>query len=139
MKLMLTFIVLLSVNMVFGQSEEEHQIDIELRGCLNSDENYTTKAMTSCVLTATKQWDDELNKKYQELLPLLTKDQKKMMKNSQRQWINYRDSEMQFSNKLYTDMQGTMWIPISAETKLELTKQRTLELSGYITNLTFDN
>ena len=35
-------------------------------------------------------------------------------------------------------MEGTMWIPVAAQTKLELTKQRALEIKDYITNLTID-
>ena len=139
MKLALTIILFFSLNIVFGQTDKEHPIDIELQNCLDSSENYTTKGMTDCVIRATEKWDKELNKNYQELLKLLTVEQKEKLKISQIKWIEFRDKELEFSNQLYNDMGGTMWIPIAAETKLEITKKRALELSVYISNLTIDN
>lgn len=88
--------------------------------------------------TATEKWDTELNKTYKELLDLLTTEQKEKLKIAQREWIEYRDKEIEFSNQLYYDMQGTMWIPIAAQTKLDLTRKRTIELESYIANLTID-
>lgn len=138
MKLTLTAILFCFLNLSFGQTDKGHPIDIELQNCLDSSENYTTKGMTDCVVRATKKWDEVLNKKYQELLHLLTSEQKEKLKIAQSQWIEYRNKELEFSNQIYSDMQGTMWIPVSAQTKLELTKQRALVIEGYIANLTID-
>jgi uncharacterized protein YecT (DUF1311 family) len=136
MKLKLTVILFCILNLAFGQTEKEYPIDIELQNCLDSSENYTTKGMTDCVVRATEKWDEELNKSYKELLALLTAEQKEKLKIAQHQWIDYRDKEIEFSNQVHTDMQGTMWIPAAAKKKLELTKQRALEIEGYIANLT---
>ena len=138
MKLTLTAILLCLPNLAFGQTEKEHPIDIELQNCLDSSENYTTKGMTDCVVRATKKWDEELNKNYLELLTLLTSEQKDKLKIAQRQWVEYRNKEIEFSNQLYNDMQGTMWIPVAAQTKLDLTRKRTIELESYIANLTIN-
>ena len=62
--------------------------------------------------------------------------QKEKLINAQKQWLAYRDKELDFSNQLYLDMQGTMWIPVAVQSKLELTKLRSLEFSNYISNLT---
>jgi uncharacterized protein YecT (DUF1311 family) len=139
MKLTLTAILFCLLNLAFGQTEKEHPIDIELQNCLDSSENYTTKGMTDCVVRATEKWNLELNKNYQKLLNLLTAEQKEKLKITQREWVEYRDKEIEFSNQLYYDMQGTMWIPVAAQTKLDLTRKRTVELERYITNLTIDN
>lgn len=138
MKLTLTSILFCFLNLAFGQTVKEYQIDIELQNCLDSSENYTTKGMTDCIIVATEKWDKELNKKYQELLTLLTNEQIEKLKIAQRHWIEYRDKEIEFSNQIYTDMQGTMWIPVAAQTKLELSKQRAIEIEGYIADLTID-
>ncbi|MCB0803072.1 MAG: DUF1311 domain-containing protein [Flavobacteriales bacterium] len=138
MKLTLTAILFCFLNLAFGQTEKEHPIDIELQNCLDSRVNYTTKGMTDCVVQATEKWDEELNKNYQELLTLLTAEQKDKLKIAQREWIEYQDKEIEFSNQLYYDMQGTMWIPVAAQTKLELTRKRTIELESYKANLTID-
>ncbi len=139
MKLTLTAILFCLLNLAFGQTEKEHPIDIELQNCLDSRENYTTKGMTDCVVQATKKWDLELNRNYQKLFKLLTDEKKGKLKITQRKWVEYRDKEIEFSNQLYHDMQGTMWIPVAAQTKLDLTRKRTLELESYIDNLTIDN
>lgn len=138
MKLTLTAILFCLLNLAFGQIEKEHPIDIGLQNCLDSSESYTTKGMTDCVVRATGKWDEELNKNYQELLTLLTAEQTDKLKIAQRKWIEYRNKEIEFSNQLYYDMEGTMWIPVAAQTKLDLTRKRTIELESYIANLTID-
>jgi uncharacterized protein YecT (DUF1311 family) len=138
MKLTLTAILFCLLNLAFGQTEKEHPIDIDMQNCLDSSENYTTKGMTDCVVRATEKWDEELNKNYQELLTLLTAEQTDKLKIAQRKWVEYRNKEIEFSNQLYYDMQGTMWIPVAAQTKLDLTRKRTIELESYMANLTID-
>ncbi|MAC94720.1 MAG: hypothetical protein CMC96_04385 [Flavobacteriales bacterium] len=138
MKLTLTAILFCLLNLAFGQTEKEHPIDIDLQKCLDSNENYTTKGMTDCVVRSTEKWDEELNKNYQELLTLMTAEQTDKLKIAQRKWVEYRDKEIEFSNQLYYDMQGTMWTPVAAQTKLDLTRKRTIEIESYIANLTID-
>lgn len=138
MKLTLTAILFCLLHLAFGQTEKEHPIDLELQNCLDSSENYTTKGITDCVVRAAEKWDEELNKKYQELLTLLTVEQTDKLKIAQRKWVEYRNKEIVFSNQLYYDMQGTMWIPVATQIKLDLTRKRTIELESYIANLTID-
>ena len=69
---------------------------------------------------------------------MLTAEQKEKLKIAQREWIEYRDKEIEFLNKLYYDMQGTMWIPVAAQTKLDLTRKRTIEHESYLANLTIE-
>lgn len=138
MKILLTIILTTFSVITYGQVDSTYQIDKELQDCLDSSENYTTKGMTDCVSKATLEWETELIKKYRKLLDLLTEEQKEKLKIAQREWIQYRDKEIEFINQLYYDMQGTMWIPIAAQTKLSLTRKRTIELESYIANLTID-
>ena len=135
MRSILTTLFLTTFLLLNGQTEKKHPIDIELQKCLDSKENYTTQGMTECIVKAADSWDKELNKNYKILLGLLTEEQKEKLKESQRQWIKYRDNELDFSRSFYTQMQGTMWIPVAARTRLNLTKQRAEELSDYISTL----
>jgi len=135
MRSILTTLLLLTFLLVHGQTEKKHPIDIELQKCLDSKENSTTQGMTECVIKAADSWDKELNKNFKILLRLLTAEQKEKLKEAQRQWIKYRDNELDFSRSFYNQMQGTMWIPIAAQTRLNLTKQRAEELSDYISTL----
>jgi len=136
MRSILTTLFLTTFLLLNGQTEKKHPIDIELQKCLDSKENYTTQGMTECIVKAADSWDKELNKNYKILLGFLTEEQKEKLKESQRQWIKYRDNELEFSRSFYTQMQGTMWIPVAAQTRLNLTKQRAEELSDYILTLT---
>jgi len=135
MRSILTILFLTTFLFLHGQTEKKHPIDVELQKCLDTKENYTTLAMTECIVKAADSWDIELNKNYKILLGLLTEEQKEKLKESQRPWIKYRDNELDFSRSFYTQMQGTMWIPVAARTRLNLTKQRAEELSDYISTL----
>jgi len=136
MKLALTFILIFTINQIFAQNNnEKYKADINLNTCLEIPENYSTQGIISCYQKATTEWDKELNKKYKTLISMLTNEQKEKLKTTQRQWIIFRDKELNFSNKLYSDMQGTMWSITATERKYELTKNRTIELDNYIINL----
>ena len=138
MRSLLTTLFLTTFLFLHGQTEKKHPIDVELQKCLDTKENYTTLGMTECIVKAADSWDIELNKNYKILLGLLTEEQKEKLKESQRQWIKFRDSEMEFSHSVYNQLGGTMWIPIAARTRLDLTKQRAQELSDYISTLTMN-
>lgn len=137
MKILLIILLTLFSITTHGQTDSTNHIDQELQDCLNSSENYTTKGMTDCVIKATEKWDTKLNKTYKDLLELLTLEQKERLKVAQREWIEYRNREIEFSHQVYSN-RGTMWIPVAAEKKLELTRQRTFELESYISNLTIE-
>lgn len=138
LKNLLILIIFFCNVITFGQTVIKHQIDTEYKECLDSSKNYTTKGMTDCVIKATEKWDTELNKTYKKLLELLTDGQKEKLKTVQRKWIEYCDKEVEFSNKLYYELGGTIWISVTAQTRLNLIRQRTLELTDYLSNLTID-
>lgn len=135
MKILLTTLGVLYAVITYGQMDSTHQIDLDLIHCLDSKENYSTKGMTDCVYVATKKWDIQLNKTYKKLLTLLTFEQKELLKIAQKEWIIFRDKEIDFSNQFYSDLKGTMWIPVAAQQKMDLTKQRVIELDAYFNNL----
>ncbi len=137
MRKILIIILILPFVQIYGQTDKQHRIDIELQYCLDSTQNYTTYGMLECISRATKEWDKELNKNYNELISILSSGQKEKLKKSQRQWIVFRDNEIDFSNQLYADLQGTMWFIAAAQTNLDLNRDRAKKLSTYISNLTF--
>ena len=123
--------MILSLNQIFGQ----HIIDKQRDACLDSAENQTTYGTIGCIEKATKKWENEMNKNYQKLMSLLSKSQKENLKASQKLWLEYRNKEIIFSNKLYNDLQGTMWLPIAAEERYSLMKERASRLSNYLSEL----
>ncbi len=132
-KLLFTIIILIFNFLAIGQ---EQDIDNRLDECLNKDSNYTTTAMLECLEEAREGWDKELSKYYNFLMGVLEADTKEKLKTSQLKWVEYRDLEYEFSNKMHTDMQGSMWLVVAAERRYETVKTRALELKNYYTTYT---
>lgn len=81
----------------------------------------------------TSEWDELLNKYYKILMNLLIEDSKKLLKNSQKKWLEYRDSEKEFNNNLFWDSdQGTLQYVWISDRTLEITKSRVIEIVDYI-------
>ncbi|MEO8149637.1 MAG: lysozyme inhibitor LprI family protein [Bacteroidia bacterium] len=134
------FLIFFLIIKIYGQDKvtEKYPIDIKLEKCLSIDSNYTTLGMVNCTLVALDEWDKEMNKYYKLLIGKLNEDEKEKLKNSQKEWLAFRDKEIEFSNLLYDNMQGTMWHISMAMTKLDLTKQRSINLKIYFDTITFD-
>lgn len=134
--LVVLIVTLIRVVNSYGQTETEaHIIDKQLKECLDSTENQTTVGMTACSIRAGKEWDKELNKNYNLLVSKLSGDEREKLKSAQRNWILYRDKEMEFASSVYINLQGTMWRIALADRQTELTRQRALELKTYYDNL----
>jgi uncharacterized protein YecT (DUF1311 family) len=135
------YIALLSLSFMLvlhacGQEKKKESIDQQLKACLDEEKNQTTGGMIECTKRAQEQWDQELNKNYSLLIGKLSADEKEKLKVAQRNWIAYRDKEIEFARTMYINMQGTMWRVVLADSQMELTKQRALELQAYVDNLT---
>ena len=138
MKILLILILSIYSLNSFGQSLKEADIDEKLLLCLSLNENSTTQGMTNCMIDAADAYEDLMNFKYNQLLDLLTIEQKDFLIITQKEWIDFRERELSFANQLYESIGGTMWIPIKVEHRLNLTKQRTFEIDKYISILTMD-
>lgn len=111
-------------------------IDRDLKACLDSETNETTVGMVYCATEAESRWDAEMNKYYKLLQKTLRPDEMAKLKASQIKWLEFRDAEFSTANKIYDDMQGTMWRIVSVDTDMEIVKQRALELKSYYDDLT---
>ena len=125
--ILLTFFTILTLSQtLLGQ--EEHWIDKELDACLSIDSNQTTYGMNQCAYEGQQKWDKELNKYYKLLMNKLDANGKTSLKESQRQWIKYRDKEFEFIQYYYLQKQGTMWTNVVAGIKYHFIRNRALEL-----------
>ena len=68
--------------------EKQEKIDIEMQKRMD-----TGVAMTSAIGWAQDQWDKELNKSYAKCLKVLKPKEAVLLRDSQRAWIRFRDSE----------------------------------------------
>lgn len=118
---------LLTINIL---SFAQNKIDADLERCLNKDNS--TAGQRSCINSARNSWDKELNKSYLSLSKKLSKNGKKELVEAQRSWILFRDSEFKLIEKYYFDVKkGTMFYVIAENRKLEIVKERTLQIKDY--------
>jgi uncharacterized protein YecT (DUF1311 family) len=139
---MKTFVRYLLVMFPFGmahwvcaQQAEKHPIDMHYEGCLSIDSNQTTYGMMHCAQLAEEEWDAELNKSYKQLMEALSPENQVKLRDAQRKWLAFRDSERTFSGDMHYDMQGTMYHVMAADREAEIVKERALNLERYLDTL----
>lgn len=119
----------LLTNASFAQ-EPQHPIDKALEACI--DKNGSTAGMVDCTDKAYAAWDRELNKHYNELMRSLKPGQKESLRLAQVEWLKYRDLDFKLIDSVYDTMQGTMYIPMRIDSRMEVVKKRALQLKGFL-------
>jgi uncharacterized protein YecT (DUF1311 family) len=120
-----------------NQIEKKYAIDIAEEKCLEK-KDISNAEMCNCVIKARDSWDEELNKYYQLLKNKLPKEAFEVLKESQKQWLIYRDNEFLFITKFYYEVkEGTMWYAVAQNQKMQIVKKRAIELENYYTMLDF--
>jgi uncharacterized protein YecT (DUF1311 family) len=115
---------------VCAQESPSHPIDRSLDVCTEKDPS--TAGVVRCTDIAYKKWDQELNKNYQTLMRKLKPAGKQLLKSAQLSWISYRDNEFRLIDSIYDTLQGTMYIPMRIDAKMQIVKQRALALAGHL-------
>ena len=130
--LMLTCLAypLANASRAVAQEQAQHPIDKALEACI--DKNGSTAGMVQCTDKAYAAWDKELNQNYGELMRTLKPSQKEALRLAQLEWIKYRDLDFKLIDALYDTMQGTMYIPMRIDARMEVVKKRALELKGFL-------
>ncbi|MDD4636751.1 MAG: DUF1311 domain-containing protein [Bacteroidales bacterium] len=96
--------------------------------------DFSTAGMSNAVNELNKQYDQLLNTYYQKLLAKLKDSDKELLKQAQRNWIQFRESELKLINLLSEDKYsggGTIQTNRRSVQSLNLTKQRLIELVHY--------
>lgn len=133
------FFALLGAIESFSQNKiYVHPIDLALENCLSVSEDQTIGGKIECEYTARMAWDKEMSKYYKLLVEVLKPVEKKSFKESQRDWVVYRDDEMNFASALYKNMEGSSWLLVHAKRLTAIVKQRALELEEYYEMASFD-
>ncbi len=140
MKTIYTFLILsiFSINFLFSQNfhdEEDDLITSTLNDCM--EENQSTHGTSTCILTATEEYDKLLNKYYKLLKAELSEEGKKSLLEAQREWIKMRDKQFAFIDQFYhvETGGGTMFQSIALTAKMDFIAQRALELKTFYTDL----
>jgi uncharacterized protein YecT (DUF1311 family) len=126
----LPVLLLLFATAVCAQETKPHPIDKAYDIC--TEKNPTTGELVECAETAYKKWDLELNKNYRALMRRLKPAGKQLLKTSQLSWITHRDNEFKLIDSLYDELQGTMYIPMRYDEKMQVVKRRAMALSDHL-------
>ena len=102
------------------------KIDSQLEACQHQAQ--TTLDSQNCYLVATRGWDAELNKQYQALLNGTPEAVGSALRDSQRQWLKYKNDYDAAINLFYQQQQGTIWGIIAAQSKMNVIKDKALDL-----------
>ena len=76
-----------------------------------------------------KEWDKELNIVYQKIMKIANPVTKNKLRNAQRAWIKFRDSEIENSYYINNPDGGSMGVLFSLYTAAQLTEERTVYLA----------
>ena len=106
-----------------------HDIDKAEIECINNTSD--TQIMIRCSETAQRNWEKEINKTLKKICET-DKDCCKNLLISQKYWEKYKDSEFRLIDKMFLQKQGTMYKNVSAGFKVDLVKQRALQLYTYL-------
>jgi uncharacterized protein YecT (DUF1311 family) len=98
--------------------------------------NPSTAGIVRCTDEAIKMWDNELNKFYKLLIKTLDGESVNILKSAQLEWIVFRDKEFTNIENIFSRKEGTMYIPMQLFARLEIIKNRALQLQDYYELLT---
>ena len=76
-----------------------------------------------------KEWDKELNIVYQKIMKIANPVTKNKLRNAQRAWIKFRDSEIEKSYYTNNPNGGSIEVLFSLNTAAKLTEERTVQLA----------
>jgi len=127
-RILVVILVIVSMFTLPLFAQDKHPIDKLEEECIEKDS--TTAGMNNCAMEACKQWDVELNKYYELLLGILSIEEKQQLKVAQVAWLKYRDLETKFRMDTFLNNQGTMYSNMAMSEKLDIIKQRALELKS---------
>lgn len=120
------FFVFCSIALPAAADSPAVNIDAGLKRCQN--EAQTTLDINACYQKATAAWDRALNSQYQALLTESPQEVREALRHSQRAWLSYQKSYNQATDAFYSREQGTIWPVIAAETRMNVIKDKALDL-----------
>ncbi|HLT47945.1 MAG TPA: lysozyme inhibitor LprI family protein [Rubricoccaceae bacterium] len=129
MRLLALPLLLLAVPTAAQTVEAEDPIDQRLGACMDADPS--THGMLRCLDAAYDDWDAELNRAYERVMAELEPEAADVLRDAQRRWLAFRDAEFAALDAVYGRMEGTMWLPIHLDRKVDLVRRRAEALRDY--------
>lgn len=88
--------------------------------------------MVEATYEGSRLWDEELNRVYRELMRKLPPEDQAILKESEQEWIKFRDSNRRLIGELYDRARGTENRLFAAGEVLEAVKGRAIALRDYL-------
>lgn len=126
-----TLVLLFILSPLVCGQETKDPIDKVLDACLASSAANSTAGQVDCGAKAAASWDRELNQVYQKLLKTLDPTSEALLRNSQRQWLAFRDAERKFEAGPWIQKQGTIGQTTVALANVDILRSRVLTLRNY--------
>ena len=127
----LVFAALVCFHAAHAQDTKD-PIDKALDACLAGPSGNNTAGQLNCAQKATTSWDRELNTAYQKLMKSLDPTSQALLRNSQRQWLAFRDAEKKFDAGPWSAKGGTMAGVNIAMINTDIVRSRVLALRNYL-------
>jgi len=106
----------------------EYTEDKELKSCLENSDNFNTLGMNACIGNSIRKWYNKLDSTFTKIMISLPDDMKPSFEKQQSDWALYKDTEMEFSNKLYRLRGGTFSTSAILINDLKLLRKRCIDL-----------
>jgi uncharacterized protein YecT (DUF1311 family) len=118
---------------VFGQGlpAETHPIDFEMERCIKQDPTQSDKGVARCEMAALKAWKAEVQKNYDTLIAILPGPDQKKLKEAQKQWQAYADTEAIFARGAYSDKEKFQYGVVPLSRAIDILRQRAANLKEY--------
>lgn len=130
------FIFFISLSMTsLGGTVEDYEKEISKleKQCKEKmSEDYSTTGMVLAIQEYYEKLDKVLNKVYKELMLTLDEEGKVALRDSQREWIKFRDKEIAFAANLYSKKNGSIWRLSTPSIMTNLMENRITELARYL-------
>ena len=130
-KLFLIFISLIFLSCSYSTAQEIlHPIDKAEQECISKTSD--TQVMNQCSITAQNAWEKEIKKTLSQLKSVLDKESYKSLIKSQNDWERYKFDEFEAIGNMLKDKQGTMYLNVDNGLKVDIVRQRALQLQEYL-------
>lgn len=114
---------------------ELHPIEKAVQDCMQK-ENYSTFGMSGCVDESVNDWNKEINKYIAQLKEILPDEKYEFLKNSQKEWTDYKDAEWALLEVTIGEKTGSIYVNILSADKSAVLEKRAKDLSGLYFELT---
>lgn len=116
-------------NFCPAQTHKQEAIDIEYQKCVAKDT--TCGNVGNCAFIVYGKWEKQMTAIYEKLLRALKKDDEKTaLRKAQAAWLAYKEATF-VSYDFMFNLPGDKWCRLRHEARIDVVRQRTLELRDY--------